>query len=140
MASAGSNSAGSDGEENKSNVKTIAPTHMSFVRNLTAYSYGAARALSPTSKPGNFFENQNKKEWAKSDDSEEDAGHPEYTAPLGNLDVDGDVEMNSDGDGAASIGSQGDLLDHMPKRAAPAYMFNSSDGGSSGSIEGTDNS
>jgi hypothetical protein len=78
MASAGSNSAGSDGEEQKSIIKTIAPTHMSFVRNLTPYSYGGGRAsspgpggnearesgsepwrgaVSPTSKPGNFFEN-----------------------------------------------------------------------------------
>jgi hypothetical protein len=48
--------------------------------------------------------------------------------------------MNSDGDGAASVGSHGDLIAQAPKRAAPAYMFNSSDGGSSGSIEGTENS
>ena len=38
--------------------------------------------------------------------------------------------MNSDGE--QSCGSDGEKMLHAPKRNAPAYMFKSSDGGSSG--------
>jgi hypothetical protein len=55
---------------------------------------------------------------------------------MGNLvNSERDVEMMDDGDGANSIGSDGNEFVHKPKRNAPAYMFNSSDGSSSGSGE-----